>query len=534
MNIRNLSLFILLIIRISISAQVSFVVETNARSINEASTFQVTFRLNNAQGSNFVPPDFNGFEVVNGPMRSMQSSFINGASSSSIGYVYTLLAKKSGNFNLGSARITVNGQTLKTNPISIKVIKQNSNLKNTEKEFFILASLDETHAYIGQQLTLTYKLYTRVNINNIEFASQPKLDKFKVNHYSLAREPVLTEVYQDVQYNTKVINKKAIYPLVAGTLIIEPSIFRMTIGDEDPFGSLFSNYGNQKIETIKTNELKIQVAELPEPKPHFFSGGVGQYKAGFSRVNRNYSLSDAIPISLNIDGNGNFNSIKPELIMSDSLFEISDAKDTEAKLITDDDKQVYNKLFTYLITPKKEGEHKLVLAFCYFDPKVSNYQYYKDSLIVNITKNIVSNGTELRSSDFKLMVANDGFFSSKPLMANKFTYILCLFPLLIFCFFKYENKWRQWRSSSMTSADASLQNIAIDQHALKKLKEAIQSQWPDHNLSACSDFELKQFLLQQDNNVTAVKFIKLFDHYNVLRYGQSSDSDWQNFMDRIS
>ncbi|HOJ91658.1 MAG TPA: BatD family protein, partial [Saprospiraceae bacterium] len=101
-----------------VKAQVSFVTECNAKSVVVGSSFQLTFRLNNAQGINFTPPSFDGFDLINGPMRSMQSSFVNGVGTSSMGYVYTLQAVKEGILKVGSASIVVHGKVLKSNPIT--------------------------------------------------------------------------------------------------------------------------------------------------------------------------------------------------------------------------------------------------------------------------------------------------------------------------------------------------------------------------------------------------------------------------------
>ncbi|MGB3198619.1 MAG: BatD family protein, partial [Saprospiraceae bacterium] len=298
----------------SVEGQVSFITECNAKSVSAGSTFTITFRLNNAEGSNFTPPDFKGFEVVNGPMRSMQSSFVNGVGTSSMGFVYTLMATTQGEFTIKPATIIVAGKKLLSTSYTVKVVKQDASKNSSQKEYFILASLDTDNAYIGQQVILTYKLYTSTSIDNIEIVSQPNLDKFSSQNFTLVQEPVITEVYKGKQYNSKLLIKKAIFPLLSGNLKIDPTKFRLTINtDEDPFGFSFSTFGNTKMDNISTNSLELQVDEIPTPIPANFSGAVGQFNVLFSTINNTYSLSDAIPVEITISGNGNFSTLKPEL-----------------------------------------------------------------------------------------------------------------------------------------------------------------------------------------------------------------------------
>ena len=139
--LRYVSLIFFVFQFLIVKAQVSFVTECNAKSVVVGSSFQLTFRLNNAQGINFTPPSFDGFDLINGPMRSMQSSFVNGVGTSSMGYVYTLQAVKEGNLKVGSASIVVNGKVLQSNPITISVLKSSSKKSGkTGNTFFVLAT----------------------------------------------------------------------------------------------------------------------------------------------------------------------------------------------------------------------------------------------------------------------------------------------------------------------------------------------------------------------------------------------------------
>ena len=72
-----------------------------------------------------------------------------------------------------------------------------------------------------------------------------------------------------------------------------------------------SSIFRQQMETVLSNELSLKVLPLPKPIPQQFSGAVGQYKIDFKGVNQQYNLSDAINISMYLEGDGNINQIKP-------------------------------------------------------------------------------------------------------------------------------------------------------------------------------------------------------------------------------
>ena len=54
----------LVCLSINLFGQVSFEAVTDAQSVLQNSSFQLSFRLNNAQGSNFNAPDFSPFQIL--------------------------------------------------------------------------------------------------------------------------------------------------------------------------------------------------------------------------------------------------------------------------------------------------------------------------------------------------------------------------------------------------------------------------------------------------------------------------------------
>ncbi|MEO1513630.1 MAG: BatD family protein [Bacteroidota bacterium] len=100
----------------------SFTVTVSTDSILMGNYFEVTFTLKDANGSNFLPPDFPDFQVVSGPNQSMSTSFINGQMSQSMSYTYYLEPKDLGNFYITAASISTAEEVLETEPKEIIVL----------------------------------------------------------------------------------------------------------------------------------------------------------------------------------------------------------------------------------------------------------------------------------------------------------------------------------------------------------------------------------------------------------------------------
>ena len=156
----------------------SFTASANNTTVGVNDQFEVDFTFNGKDINgirNFKAPGFANFLVLSGPNQSTSMQIINGAVSGSLTYSYILQPKNVGKYTIGIASAEYNGTTYKTSPLEINVLKgsvkpqqqQNNNSISTKEiaeNLFIRATVDRSHVYLGQQVTVTYKLYTRLNI----------------------------------------------------------------------------------------------------------------------------------------------------------------------------------------------------------------------------------------------------------------------------------------------------------------------------------------------------------------------------------
>lgn len=245
-----------------------FTSSVDKTKVGENETFQAyfTFKGQNSNGlRNFKAPSFTGFRVLSGPNQSTSMQYINGAMSSSVTYSFYLQATSIGKYTLGEASIEYNGNSLATKPIEIEVVKgaaptqrqnnsRNQNqtsggISNEElaENVFIRAIPDRQSTYLGQQVTVTYKLYTRLNINSPQISKLPSYQGFWSEELEMNNNIYFSEeMYNNVRFRSAVLKTVALFPTKTGELSVTP--FELTVPvmvkkkrSNDPFDQFFND-----------------------------------------------------------------------------------------------------------------------------------------------------------------------------------------------------------------------------------------------------------------------------------------------------
>jgi len=326
--------FILLLLLLSTSvlfaADIHFTASASKTEVGTTEQFEVTFTINN-NGDRFTPPSFTGFLVVSGPNTSTSMEVINGNASSSIAISYVLVAVKEGTYTIGPATIFSGGRQLNTKPLKIKVVKgatapQNNAVAAAQsqsapdsrvtmkrpgtdinKSLFIRADVDKSNVYLGEQITLTYKLYTRVAIVGSEPDKLPDLNGFFSQEIKNPNQNPNwhVETYKGVKYNVADMKKNILFPEHTGNINIDPISMLFVIreaakaSDDDMFGQFFGTYNDVKYK-IKSAPTIIHVKPLPPGKPDGFGGAVGKFSISTSLDKKEIKANEPINYSIKI------------------------------------------------------------------------------------------------------------------------------------------------------------------------------------------------------------------------------------------
>ena len=398
MSIRILALIVNILLSISLLAQngVSFVASSDAKQIVLGSYFEVSFTLNNADGKDFRAPSFKEFVQLNKtPSQSTSISGVNGKYTKKISYAFSLQPKKVGKFTIGAASIKVGNKTLRTDPITIEVLKGKNNASSQKeldaaqnKQMYIKAELSTEEARIGQQVLLDYKLYTTTNIENYNITEESEYLGFYANEMNRFNSRVIREVIDGVQYSTKILKRVALFPQQAGSLTIDPLYMNLGVAvDNGRRARSFFSYKQLKNYPVQTEPIKINVKPLPPGAPATFSGAVGQQYSINSSVSRNQlSTDDAIAIRMTINGNGDVKRVQAPPLNLSKDFEIYDPKVIDESNFEAGGQIRAKKVVEYLVLPKKPGQYNIQPAFSYFDTDSSAYVTLSpERFMINVT-----------------------------------------------------------------------------------------------------------------------------------------------------
>ncbi|WP_298737143.1 BatD family protein [uncultured Chitinophaga sp.] len=439
-------LFCLSIVACAKAQEFRFTTNVSSTRVAQDEPFQIQFMLENAPNvSSFQPPALNDFEVMQGPSQVQGQSIFNGRRSEYIALIYVIQPKRVGNFTIAGATARVNGNIVRSNPVTIEVVKsphgaaqaapsspqpgfvprrapgqvdeevsdgilrkgEDVNTK-LRKNIFLKVDVDKTSLYEGEQLTATYKLYTRLPTNS-SVTRVPAFKGFSAKDVELPNPPqATTERVNGQLFKVFTIRKTLLFPLQSGTLELDPvevdnqvrlvklvndnnrkrprDIFEDFFNDpgfRDPFSDpFFDDFFNRPEVTyedvpykIQSTPVKITVKPLPvDTRPLSFNGAVGNFSMNATIDKTSLTTDDALTLKVVVAGQGNVNLLNSPKINIPGSFEKYDPK------ITDNIDKNSNQLsgsrqFEFALMPLEAGEHTIPpVEFSYFDPAAQAYK----------------------------------------------------------------------------------------------------------------------------------------------------------------
>lgn len=360
--------------------KITFEATSDAKEIIQNGYFEVSFILKNANGVDFKAPSFKNFKIVSGPNPSNSMQIIQGYVSREVGFSYTLSAKKEGVFKIGSASIQANGKTLKSIPLTIKVVNKKNSIKDNElkeEPAYVLIQPNKTEVYPGEQILVDYKLYTTVSLDGYDIAEEPEYKGFYVQELRRFNSQKQQEVIGGKQVTTKVLRRIALFPQRTGKLTIPSAQIQLAvIEDNERSGFFFSR--NIKPIFSTTDPIEINVKKLPENAPLNFTGAVGQYKFQASAESKHITTDDVFPITIALIGDGDIKRVNtPKLMLSDS-FELYAPKIIEEKVTENQGQLIGRKIIEYLVLPKFPGKYSIQPSFSFFNTETESYESFTE------------------------------------------------------------------------------------------------------------------------------------------------------------
>ncbi len=325
-----------------------------------------------------------------GSSSSSSSSFtvINGKMTSEVikNYTYTLQPQKTGNFIIPPISITYKKQVITTDPIYIKVIegstepapptsgKLGSNRKQSSSDLsenlFVITKVDKKNIFKEEPVTVNYILYTRYEVVNLSFGSEPNFKGFwKEDVFIPENINFSTEKYNGMIYNAMLMRTITLFPTTSGKLAIPPLELQVDIRTQS---HSFFDFGSSKRYPIKSKPVNINVKELPEEnKPMNFCGAVGKFKISSSINKTELKVGDSFTYTLKISGSGNLKQFDIP-----TLPDIQHLRFLDPEISTKINKNKISgtKSIKYLVIAQEKGAFSIPsIDFTYFDTSEKRY-----------------------------------------------------------------------------------------------------------------------------------------------------------------
>jgi len=365
--------------------QGSIEVSVNKKELYKGESFNLIIK---AKNTNEFPdidlPLLTDFEVIGGPNQSSSSSIriINGKREniSSTSISWSLLPLKEGEIILPSFPITLDGRTVKSSEFKISVINNHKSGKHLK--YFIKSELDNDSPFVGQQVSITYKLYTQIDINSLDLEAPVYKGFWVEDLYEPKAYKFNRENYNGVLYHVAIIKKTALFPTQSGKINIEPLNAVIGIQEKRSDWNNFSFFGPPaKKYNISTQSLELDVKPLPAFNEET-SNVVGEWEISSSINSHKVMQDNALTLTLIIKGYGNVKVIDIPKMILPNVIEMFEPK-IQINTSKEKNKIYGEKIFEWVIIPRDFGKIEIPsIQFIYFSPKNKRW-------IIKSTKNLL-------------------------------------------------------------------------------------------------------------------------------------------------
>ena len=279
-------------------------------------------------------PEINNFSILGSSSSSSSAvTIINGRMKSNItkSYEFSLQPQKTGKYIIPPISVKYKHKTFTTEPITITVVSgstepappvpnrlrnrysQPNNTSSSDSDklsdnIFLTAELDKQNVYEGEPITVTFKLYSRYDIYNLDFDKEPNFNGFwKEDVYTPNRINFSRTTRNGRLFNMMTVRKVALFPTQTGRLVIPAMTMNIQIRTEP---RSFFDFGESRNYKIRSKQKSIFVKELPvEGKPKNYSGAVGKFEISSSISTNELKAGDSFTYTLKISGKGNLNTM---------------------------------------------------------------------------------------------------------------------------------------------------------------------------------------------------------------------------------
>lgn len=368
-------------------------VDRTTISMNDTLTFQLSLEGGRVNLSQPQLPDIPGFRATFAG-QNQKFSFVNGQVSGSIVFTYALAPQSPGDHVIPPLSIDVAGQTLTTEPIAIKVVSgaappgsaplsgnvRHESAANEGRDLFVTTTVDKRVATVGEQITLLFRFYSRLQLMTQPRYQAPETTGFLIEDLPPQRQYVATvggNQYQVVELAS------ALFPTSSGKFTVGPASLECNVQDfQDPFGGgFFQNFFQQgKGVVLRSDPIVLTVLPVPtEGRPSSYRGDVGRFEINASFDKKSAKVHEPVTLTVTVSGEGNVKSLaQPKFPAAHEFktYETLSSLNIEKK----NGRMQGSKVFTTVMKPEVSGDLTFPsLTLSFFDPQVKAFKTVRSS-----------------------------------------------------------------------------------------------------------------------------------------------------------
>ena len=480
MKVFLLTFIINLSIGLGFSATAS--VDKNRCTIDDIISFKIEFENADSFSNIDISSLIKDFTVISGPSQQTSMQWINGKVTNSRIMSWSLSPKREGRLVIPRLNVQISGKKSATKEIVVFVSQ--SQKKETDLDVFISAEINKESVYIGEQITLTYSIYRRVECS-IEPFEIPKFPGFWSEELFRPNQIKFKNIaINGVQYQKGILYKVALFPISGKELEIEPLSLKIQKQKKkkrrgrDPFFDPFfdSFFTETETKILRSKKREIFIKDYPKSRPIGFTGAVGDFKISTATDTDSINVNEAITFRVIVEGTGNMGLFTiPKMSFADDIDQFPPKENFEKNVFRD---ELSGKMiWEYILVPRVSGKLSIPpISFTFFNPKIEKWQKLSSKptsvFIKNTNDNyLTSNGLtkreiEVLGKDIKYI------YNGNPVLkhtnSTPYNYIFLIYFLSILIFF-LPNILSYIVGYNLDSMPARLSKNALKK-ALNKLK----------------------------------------------------------------
>ncbi len=422
LSLKYLLVTLLLFVFFSTQAQVQFAISSPVKEIGKQDELQIEYVISGISGAiNFQPPNFEGWELIAGPIITQEDLKINGRGNPVVKYGYILLPKKTGKLVIPTTSVEVNGKSVFCSEYAINVRKQDHvdgvpvpgsssamlmqeqikkevaeevELKPGEdierkirNNHFLKVIVSKKQVYVGEPVLVQYKLYSRLRFNAF-VSKQPGFSGCSVTEMTTGEPKETVEMINGKKFGVRTFRTVQLFPLQPGKMTVGQVSVDNDITFTTASTDLRSMYyeepaGVSKNITLTSDPVSVDVLALPKEAANL---AVGNFAINVKLKKESNPVNESNAIIVTILGSGNFKSVnEPEIKLPGNIYRFDAVETAEI------DKMSYpltgKKVFEIPFEVSSTGKVSIApMDFSFFDPAKGKIQtIHSSSLSLNVT-----------------------------------------------------------------------------------------------------------------------------------------------------